>query len=70
MSIPKEVISKVAQETGASEEMVSRIAETFGDLITQTSQFKLRCLWARFRCLTCIGLVRRIFWCLVAALCG
>jgi hypothetical protein len=70
MSVPKEVISKVAQETGVPERTVSDIAERFGEAITRTAKLRVGCTWAKLRCITCIGIVRKVFWCLVAGLCG
>ena len=67
-TITEPVIKKVAEKTGASVEKVGEIAEKYGELIVRASRVGLISLWAVFRCITCLGIVRKIFWCLVATI--
>ena len=46
------------------------VAEKYGDAIVRIAKIRVGCAWAVFRCLTCIGPLRKIFWCLVSALCA
>jgi len=70
MSITSEVISETARKTGESEERVREVAERYGDVIVRISKTRIACAWAGLRCLTCIGPMRKIFWCLVSSLCA
>lgn len=55
-------IRKVAEETGASIDYVKSVAEWVpGSLI----RFTIIKAWACLRCVTCLGLARKVFWCIV-----
>ena len=67
--IPGSVIREAAEKAGVSEETVRKVAEKYEELITAMSNRPIVCFWAGLRCITCIGIVRKIFWCLVYSLC-
>jgi len=69
MRVPEEVIRSVAEETGFSMETVRQIAEAIPERIVERAA-KITGIveqWLCFRCLTCIGPVRRIFYCLLCS---
>lgn len=58
---PEEVIKKVASDTGLREEEVREIAKRIP--VSPLGRLRPK-LWAKFRCVTCIGPVRKAIWCL------
>lgn len=69
MTVPKDVIDKVVDATGLSEELVAKVAEQVWPVVSKASSIRPLCVWARLRCITTIGPVRRIIWCMLAILC-
>jgi len=67
--IPSSVIREVAEKAEVSEETVRSVAERYEELIKVAAGRPGLCLWAAIRCITCLGIVRKIFWCLISALC-
>lgn len=70
MPVPEEVIKEVSMKTGYPEDVVKSVADKIGSLAVKASSNRIICFWAGLRCLTTIGVVRRIFWCIVASLCA
>ena len=69
MRVPEEAVRRVAEETGFSIETVRRVADAIPERIVEraakiTGIFEQ---WICFRCLTCIGPLRRIFYCLLCS---
>jgi len=69
MRVPEEAIRRVAEETGFNIETIRRVADAIPERIVErfarvTGPVDF---WVCFRCLTCIGPLRRIFYCLLCS---
>lgn len=58
---PEEVIREVASCAGLTEDEVRGIAKRIP--VSPLGHLRPK-LWARFRCATCLGPIRRAIWCL------
>lgn len=65
VKLTEEQIRKVRELTGADVETIKSVAEWVpGSLL----RFVIMKTWSCFRCITCLGLARKVFWCIVCVL--
>jgi len=57
-------IAEVMEKTGASRELVEKVALWIPGQYIRFAAIKT---WSCARCLTCLGLVRKVMWCIICA---
>jgi len=69
MRVPEEAVRSVSEKTGFSVETVRRVADALPERVVERAAKNtgLVGFWLCFRCLTCIGPVRRIIYCLLCS---
>lgn len=62
IKLTEDQIKKIAKETGASVDYVKSIAQWIPGSFLKFAIIKT---WSCLRCITCLGLARKVFWCIV-----